>query len=317
MAGSAGLDDPVAHPARRWPGRFRDDRGEPVPRHWVYDTDRKLSHKSGLTDFHDWYRKSFGRYSPWGDVNSSALVMAVETALERALSVQLMYGRAKPRISLLPAGATLVRQGQPGTHVYLVLDGVIRVERDGKRLAEYGPGALLGERAHLEGGVRTSTLVAVTPSRVAAVDASELDRSALEELSGGKSTAQADRPSEQGAVLADRARPAAAVVPACEIRVPAGHHAVLTGCPRDHFATSPSVFAGPPRVRSRRSWGHLPGCPRSDGVSPAVGGERFACATFACAASPGGGLACGRDEQDFSCLADRSVRGRRDVREVY
>ena len=155
------------------------------PRHWVYDTDRKLSHKSGLTDFHDWYRKSFGRYSPWGDVNSSALVMAVETALERALSVQLMHGRAKPRISLLPAGATLVRQGQPGTDVYLVLDGVIRVERDGKRLAEYGPGALLGERAHLEGGVRTSTLVAVTPSRVAAVDASELDRSALEELSGG------------------------------------------------------------------------------------------------------------------------------------
>ena len=155
------------------------------PRHWIYDPDGQVSHKSGLTDFRDWYRKSFGQHSPWGDLNSSALVMAVETALERALSVQLMHGGAKPTISRLPAGATLVRQGESGSDVYLVLDGVIRVERDGARLAEYGPGALLGERAPLEGGVRTSTLVAVTPCRLAAVDASELDRSALEELSGG------------------------------------------------------------------------------------------------------------------------------------
>ena len=125
------------------------------PRHWVYDADGQLSHKSGLTDFRDWYRKSFGRHSPWGEEDSAALVTQVETALERALSVQLMHGGAKPRIGRLPAGATLVRQGQPGTDVYLILDGVIRVERDGERLAEYGPGALLGERAHLEGGTRT------------------------------------------------------------------------------------------------------------------------------------------------------------------
>jgi CRP-like cAMP-binding protein len=79
----------------------------------------------------------------------------------------------------------LVRQGEPGTDVYLVLDGVIRVEREGEWLAEYGPGAMLGERAHLEGGTRTSTLVAVTACRVASVDATQFDRSALMELSGG------------------------------------------------------------------------------------------------------------------------------------
>jgi len=155
------------------------------PRHWVYDGQGQLSHKSGLTDFRDWYGKSFGRHSPWGDEDSPALVTAVETALERTLSVQLMHGGAKPRIDRLPAGATVVRQGDRGTDVYLVLDGVIRVEREGERLAEYGPGALLGERAHLEGGIRTSSLVAVTACRLAAVDASQLDRSALEELAGG------------------------------------------------------------------------------------------------------------------------------------
>jgi hypothetical protein len=153
------------------------------PRHWIYDGNSQLSHKSGLTDFGDWYRKSFGRRSPWGDADSPALVTAVETALERSLSAQLMNGAAKPSIRRLKAGEVLVRQGEPGTSIYLVLDGVFRVDRNGERLAEYGPGALLGERAHLEGGGRTATLTAVTPSRVASAEASQFDRSALMELS--------------------------------------------------------------------------------------------------------------------------------------
>jgi len=98
------------------------------PRHWVYDAGGKLARKSGLTDFSQWYRKSFGKHTPWGDEDSPALVVAVETALERQLSVHLMHGGAKPRIENFPAGATLVQQGQPGTSVYLVLDGIVRVE---------------------------------------------------------------------------------------------------------------------------------------------------------------------------------------------
>ena len=96
-----------------------------------------------------------------------------------------MRGAAKPRIRTVAAGDALVRQGEPGDEVFLVLDGVLRVERDGERLAEYGPGAMLGERAHLEGGVRTSTLVAVSACRVASVAAEQLDRAALAELAEG------------------------------------------------------------------------------------------------------------------------------------
>lgn len=163
------------------------------PRHWVYDDGLRLTHKSGLADFKDWYRKSFGRHTPWGDTDSKALVTAVETALERALSAQIMQGGHKPRISKVKAGTELVKQGESGSEVFLLLDGVLRVEEDGRRLAEYGPGALLGERAHLEGGTRTSTLVAVTPCRVAAVQASELDRGALRELSKDHRRTQPDR----------------------------------------------------------------------------------------------------------------------------
>jgi Cyclic nucleotide-binding domain len=155
------------------------------PRHWIYDADGRLARKSGLTDYANWTRVSFGRHTPWGDEDSPALVTAVETALEQALSVQLMHGAAKPRITQLQAGDELVRQGDFGQDIYLVLDGVIRVERDGTRLAEYGPGALLGERAALEGGTRTSTLVAVTRCRVASVPAVQLSRSDLAELSTG------------------------------------------------------------------------------------------------------------------------------------
>ena len=49
------------------------------PRHWFYDGDGRLAAKSGLTDFKDWYRKSFGKHTPWGDQDSPALVTAVET----------------------------------------------------------------------------------------------------------------------------------------------------------------------------------------------------------------------------------------------
>jgi len=155
------------------------------PRHWVYDGGGQLVAKSGLIDFNDWYRKSFGKRTPWGEQESEAFVTVVETALERSLSRQLMSGSAKPKIMKIDPGTTVVRQGEKGTDVYLILDGVLRVEVDGMRVAEYGPGALLGERAHLEGGLRTSTIVAVTPARVAYVPAEALDRASLEELATG------------------------------------------------------------------------------------------------------------------------------------
>jgi CRP-like cAMP-binding protein len=104
-----------------------------------------------------------------------------------------MHGAAKPVIRRAAAGDVLVRQGDPGREVFLVLDGVVRVDRDGEQLAEYGPGAMLGERAHLEGGVRTSTLVAVTACRVASVDASQFEHDALVELSGGHRREDAGR----------------------------------------------------------------------------------------------------------------------------
>ena len=134
-------------------------RVSPFPRHWVYGPDGKLSHKSGLVDFKDWYRHAFGKHTPWGDEDSPALVTEVETALERELSTQLMRGGAKPRDHEADAGHGAVRAGPAGRRaVPASSTASCRSTVDGELLAELGPGAMLGERAVIEGGLRTSTL---------------------------------------------------------------------------------------------------------------------------------------------------------------
>ncbi len=157
----------------------------PFPRHWVYDSDGKLLSKSGVIDFSTWYRRAFGKHSPWGDRDSPALTTEVESALERQLSVELMQGSAKPKIRTYKKGAPIFTQGEDGQELFLVLDGVVRIEVDGKRLAEYGPGSMHGERAILEGGKRTATITAVTDCKLAVATADEIDRDALVELSSG------------------------------------------------------------------------------------------------------------------------------------
>nr|WP_246210944.1 cyclic nucleotide-binding domain-containing protein [Phytoactinopolyspora alkaliphila] len=90
-----------------------------------------------------------------------------------------MSGASRPRITSLRAGETLTRQGDAGDELYLLLDGVLAVDVDGDELAQLGPGAILGERAVLEHGLRTSTLTAVTPVRVAVAPGDTIDRARL------------------------------------------------------------------------------------------------------------------------------------------
>ncbi|MGH7704235.1 MAG: cyclic nucleotide-binding domain-containing protein [Candidatus Dormibacteria bacterium] len=155
----------------------------PFPRHWLYDASGVLASKSGLIDFSSWYTRAFGRHSPWGDVDSEALTTAVESALERELSLLVMRGGAALRVQKVASGAVITEQGAVEDDLILVLDGVVRVEHNGERLTELGPGALLGERAILEGGARTATLRAVSPCKLARVPGDSIDREKLAEVS--------------------------------------------------------------------------------------------------------------------------------------
>ena len=154
----------------------------PFPRHWIYDKDGNLVEKSGTIDFEKWFRESHGQNTPWGDEDSPAFVTAVESELERELSASIMRSDARLARRRVGEGETLVEQGAEGRELYLLLDGVLEVVLEGEPLAEVGPGALLGERALLEGGRRTATLRARTPARVAVVPAEAIDETALPQL---------------------------------------------------------------------------------------------------------------------------------------
>jgi hypothetical protein len=168
-----------------------DGRSEPrlvgassFPRHWVYDHRGRLVAKSGYIDHDTWWREAFGSHTPWGAEDSAPIVTAVESTLERQLSVAVID--AKPQFRRLQAGRTLVEQDQQGEELFLLFDGVLRVEVDGEPVAEVGPGAIVGEMALLLQGRRMATLRAVTPCRVAVVPKDHIDRQALEEVAKGR-----------------------------------------------------------------------------------------------------------------------------------
>jgi len=154
------------------------------PRHWVYDDAGALIAKSGLTDLKSWLNTSFGQQTPWGTHDAEVLVTEVETALERELSGQLMRSGAADVIRLRE-GDLVATQGQKATSVLVLLDGVLAVEVDGHALAALGPGAVVGERAGLEGGVRTATLRCTTPVRIAVASPDGVDRQRLLDLAAG------------------------------------------------------------------------------------------------------------------------------------
>jgi hypothetical protein len=165
--------------------RFEMRGASSFPRHWVYGPDGKLAQKSGLIDFSTWYRRAFGVHSPWGDRDSRALTTAIESALERELSGALMRSGEKPRLASAKEGSVILEQGDEGTDLFLVLDGVVRIEVDGKAIVECGPGSIHGERAALEGGKRTATVRAVTKCKLAFATPDQFDKEVLTELASG------------------------------------------------------------------------------------------------------------------------------------
>ena len=131
------------------------------PRHWIYDSDGGLVQKSGVIDFDKWYREAHEQNTPWGKEDSEAVVTAVESALERDLSLEIMRAEGKRSPQRLSPGDLLVEQGErvrARTSCTSCSTVVLEVIVDGEVVGELGPGAIVGERAGLEDGARTASL---------------------------------------------------------------------------------------------------------------------------------------------------------------
>jgi drug/metabolite transporter (DMT)-like permease len=76
----------------------------------------------------------------------------------------------------VPAGSGLLRQGGPADAFFVIERGRATVTRDGRELAELGPGEFFGEVALLDGGPRTASVVAETDLRVHVIRDDEFGR---------------------------------------------------------------------------------------------------------------------------------------------
>jgi CRP-like cAMP-binding protein len=80
-------------------------------------------------------------------------------------------------------GTTVVREGEPGDRFYVVLEGSVKVTRNGRKIAELGVGQSFGELALLANTPRNATVTATSDAELVSFDrktfAKVLDESPL------------------------------------------------------------------------------------------------------------------------------------------
>jgi CRP-like cAMP-binding protein len=62
----------------------------------------------------------------------------------------------------LREGTVLTREGRTGHEFFVLIDGTVRISKDGRKLADLGPGDWLGEIALLTKAPRTATATATS-----------------------------------------------------------------------------------------------------------------------------------------------------------
>lgn len=80
-----------------------------------------------------------------------------------------------------PADRVIARQGEIGTGFFVVVDGSVRVVRDGTIVARLGPGEFFGELSVLDGGPRVAQVLAAEPTRCLALASWDFERVLREE----------------------------------------------------------------------------------------------------------------------------------------
>lgn len=109
-------------------------------------------------------------------LDASAVVPVRELALLRGIP---MFTPLPPdileRLALnlepipLTAGETVIRQGEPGDRLFVIVAGTVQVRIDGAVVGEQGPGTEFGEIALLRDGPRTATVTALTDVQLLAL----------------------------------------------------------------------------------------------------------------------------------------------------
>ena len=99
------------------------------------------------------------RVQLFADIPGRVLAAVAEAAVEERFS----------------PGGLLMEEAAVEAHLYAIVDGHVRVHRDGRTLVELGPGATVGELAVLVPAPRTASVTALDETLVLRVDQAVLD----------------------------------------------------------------------------------------------------------------------------------------------
>lgn len=80
-----------------------------------------------------------------------------------------------------PAGHVIARQGEIGTGFFVVIEGMVRVVRDGEILARLGPGEFFGELSVLDRMPRNASVIADSETRCLALASWDFEKVLLDQ----------------------------------------------------------------------------------------------------------------------------------------
>ena len=75
----------------------------------------------------------------------------------------------------VPAGTVIIREGDEGNKMFVVMDGEVEITIKGKRIASAARGEIVGERALISPELRSATVTALTDARMAVIVQSIFD----------------------------------------------------------------------------------------------------------------------------------------------
>lgn len=102
-----------------------------------------------------------------------------QTKVQHLAGISLFEGCSKKELEkvasagdeiLMTAGSIIVDQGQTGREAFVVLSGKVEVTRSKRKVADLGPGAVVGELSLLDHGPRTATVTCVTDCELLVID---------------------------------------------------------------------------------------------------------------------------------------------------
>lgn len=116
---------------------------------------------------------------PEATANAAAVAARAQVMEDLFLFADLPF-QARTRVGRIvsdrsaAAGDVLVRQGETGSTMYVVVDGTVRVEIDGATVTTLGAGEHFGELSLVDDAPRSATIVADTPVHLLAIERDDL-----------------------------------------------------------------------------------------------------------------------------------------------